>query len=60
MDERRLQDQIDACRLVSRNPELDLDAVRQNLGLIADRGYSRGQDLHDKLAGLLAFHESSA
>jgi len=42
MDDRRLQDQIDARRLVSRNPGLDLLAVRDNLANIQTRGYSRG------------------
>lgn len=57
MDDRRLQDQIDARRLVSRNPDLDLAAVRANLAAIRERGFHRGQDLDAKLQGILAFCE---
>jgi hypothetical protein len=33
---------------------LNLDAVRADLELIRDRGFDRGQDLHAKLAAILA------
>jgi len=53
MTEERLQDRIDARNIVRINTELDLDCVRDNLRLIEERGYARGQDLNAKLAGLL-------
>jgi hypothetical protein len=53
MTERRLQDRIDAERLLAVNPELDLARVRENLRLIAARGYHRDQDLEAKLDQLL-------
>jgi hypothetical protein len=53
MTEERLQDRIDAQRLLACNPELDLVAARANLELIRKRGFDRGQDLEDKLASLL-------
>ena len=53
MDDRRLQDRIDARRLISRNPSLDLDRVRSNLQLIASRGFHRDQNLQEKLTALL-------
>jgi len=54
MTERRLQDRIDGQRLLSCNPELDLTAVRDNLRLIRDRGFDRGEDLEAKMTSLLA------
>lgn len=54
MTDRRLQDRIDALRLVSCNPRLDLVRVRQNLQTIRDRGFDRGEDLEAKLVGVLA------
>lgn len=51
---RRLQDRIDAQRLISRNPDLDLARVRANLDLISERGFARGEKLHDKLDSVLA------
>ncbi len=54
MDERRLQDQIDARRLITRNPLLDMDAVAANIDLITSRGFNRRQDLRSKLSELLA------
>ena len=53
MTEERLQDRIDARNLLRINVDLDLDCVRDNLRLIAERGYARGQDLGAKLAMLL-------
>lgn len=54
MTNRRLQDRIDAQRLLEHTNGLDLDRVRANLGLIRQRGYDRGEDLEAKLASLLA------
>lgn len=53
MTHRRLQDRIDAQRLLEHTPGLDLDRVRANLALIRDRGFDRGEDLDAKLAALL-------
>jgi hypothetical protein len=53
MDERRLQDRIDAVSLTECNPDLDLQAVRRNLSLIRERGYDRNQDLESKLEEIL-------
>jgi hypothetical protein len=53
MTEERLQDRIDARNLLRVNPDLDLDCVRGNLRLIAERGYARRQDLAAKLTTLL-------
>ena len=54
MTDRRLQDRIDAVRLIACNPELDLARVRQNLLTIRERGFDRGEDLEGKLASVLA------
>lgn len=54
MTDRRLQDRIDADRLISRNPNLDLIRVRANLSLIESRGFHREQDLQGKLDQVLA------
>ncbi len=54
MTDRRLQDRIDADRLISRNPNLDLIRVRANLSLIESRGFHREQDLQSKLDQVLA------
>ncbi len=54
MTDRRLQDRLDARNLVTFNPKLDLEAVRDHLERITARGYQRGQDLSEKLARLLA------
>jgi hypothetical protein len=59
MDERRLQDRIDAVKLLEVNRELDLPAVRADLQLIEARGYSRHQDLGKKLQQLLDAHTAS-
>lgn len=53
MTQRRLQDRIDAQRLIENTKGLDLDRVRANLALIHQRGYDRGEDLEAKLASLL-------
>ena len=53
MAERRLQDRIDAQSLIACSAKLDLDRVRDNLRLIEERGFDRGEDLHAKLATLL-------
>jgi hypothetical protein len=50
MDARRLQDRIDAVRLIQVKPDLDLQRVRDNLRLIEERGFQRHQDLMGKLA----------
>jgi hypothetical protein len=53
MDDRRLQDHIDAGKLLALNRELDLPGVRANLRLIEERGFHRQQDLGRKLQALL-------
>ena len=53
MDGRRLQDRIDALRLLEVNRDLDLQRVRDNLRLIESRGFGRRQDLTAKLAEVL-------
>ena len=53
MTQRRLQDRIDAQRLLEHTEGLDLERVRANLALIHQRGYDRGEDLEAKLASLL-------
>ncbi len=54
MTERRLQDRMDARNLVLFGDNLDLAAVEDNLNRIVARGFHRDQDLHAKLASLLA------
>ena len=54
MEARRLQDRIDARRLLETNPGLDLARVRDDLLLIHDRGFGRRQDLAAKLLEVLA------
>jgi predicted nucleotidyltransferase len=54
MTARRLQDRIDAQRLLTRNPNLDLERVRANLRLIEARGFHREQDLVGKLDSVIA------
>jgi predicted nucleotidyltransferase len=49
MTERRLQDRLDALSIVLTNPDLDVEAVRDALRVIAARGYHRNQDLLAKL-----------
>lgn len=53
MTDRRLQDKIDAQRLLETNPAVDLERVRARLSLIAQRGFHRDQDLVAKLEELL-------
>lgn len=53
MTDARLQDRIDAQRLLQFNPELDVALVREHLVRIVERGYSRDQDLEAKLAAVL-------
>jgi len=53
MSDERLQDRIDARNLLRVNADLDLECVRENLRLVAERGYARRQDLLAKLAALL-------
>lgn len=59
MTNRRLQDRIDAQRLLEHTQRLDLGRVRANLSLIRQRGYDRGEDLDAKLASLLEDLERS-
>jgi hypothetical protein len=49
MSDARLQDRIDAQRLLQFAPELDVSRVREHLARITERGYSRKQDLEAKL-----------
>ncbi len=53
MQDDRLQDRLDAQRLVEFVASLDLEVVRRDLALITARGYDRGQDLGEKLARVL-------
>lgn len=53
MDERRLQDRIDAIRLIEVNPDLDRERVRDDLRLIEQRGSHRKQDLAAKLRDVM-------
>jgi hypothetical protein len=53
MTDQRLQDRLDAQRLLACNPQLDLAITRANLELIQKRGFHREQDLEQKLASLL-------
>jgi hypothetical protein len=53
MDARRLQDRMDAVRLLQLNPGLDIDRVRDDLRLIKERGFHRRQDLAAKLGELI-------
>jgi len=54
MSDRRLQDRIDARNLVLYTDELDVRAVKDNLNRIIARGFHRSEDLHGKLARLMA------
>ena len=53
MSNKRLQDRLDAQRLVQIVVDLDLEAVEANLDLMTTRGYHRDQNLRAKLANLL-------
>jgi hypothetical protein len=46
----RLQDRIDAQRLLQCTPALDVSRVREHLTRITERGYARDQDLDAKLS----------
>ncbi|HET7786960.1 MAG TPA: hypothetical protein VFL36_13400 [Myxococcales bacterium] len=52
----RARDWDDALGLLDMNPDFDLELVRERLGLIAARGFSRNQDLPAKLDALLSQH----
>jgi hypothetical protein len=54
MDARRLQDRIDAVRLLEVNRSLDVERARDDLRLIDARGFGRRQDLMAKLEDVLA------
>lgn len=54
MTHRRLQDRIDAQRLITRNPKLDFARVRAHLDLIMERAFARDQKLHEKLDSVIA------
>ncbi|HEY1959820.1 MAG TPA: nucleotidyl transferase AbiEii/AbiGii toxin family protein [Polyangiaceae bacterium] len=53
MTERRLQDRIDAQKLLRVREDLDVDRVRRQLELVTKRGFNRNQDLSAKLDALL-------
>jgi hypothetical protein len=53
MTDTRLQDRLDAQRLLQLVPNLDLARVRADLQCISERGFDRGQDLASKLESLL-------
>lgn len=53
MTDTRLQDRIDAQRLLQFTPKLDVGRVREHLAGITARGYARNQDLEAKLALVL-------
>lgn len=53
MDEKRLQDRIDAVNLIRLNPDIELQRVRDDLRLIERRGFHRRQDLAAKLRDVL-------
>jgi hypothetical protein len=52
MTDERLQDRIDAQRLILCNAGLNLQRVSENLRLISERGFDRGQDLPSKFKSL--------
>jgi hypothetical protein len=54
MTDIRLQDRLDAQRLLQLVPNLDLDVVRDHLARITQRGFHRDQDLVAKLESVLA------
>jgi len=53
MTDTRLQDRIDAQRLLQFTAQLDVSLVREHLARITARGYAREQDLEAKLALVL-------
>jgi hypothetical protein len=54
MTDARLQDRLDAQRLLEFVPDIDLVRVRSHLSRITDRGFHRDQALQAKLDELLA------
>lgn len=54
MTPKRPLDRVDAHNLILFNPDLDLEAVRDNLRLITARGYHRERDLAALLDEVLA------
>jgi len=54
MTDSRLQDRLDAQRLLEFVPDIDLARVRSHLDRITDRGFHREQALQAKLETLLA------
>ena len=54
MTEARLQDRMDAQRLLEFVPDIDLSVVRSHLIRIRERGFAREQDLETKLDSLVA------
>jgi predicted nucleotidyltransferase len=54
MTDARLQDRLDAQRLLQLVAGLDVERVRADLRSISERGFDRGQDLTSKLESLLA------
>jgi hypothetical protein len=60
MTDVRLQDRLDAQRLLEFAPELDLALVRQHLERITQRGFHRDQDLTAKLEAVLAVPRRSS
>ncbi len=54
MTDMRLQDRLDAQRLLQLVSGLDLERVRADLRIISERGFDRQQDLTAKLDSLLA------
>jgi hypothetical protein len=53
MSEQRIQDRLDAQRLVQYGIDLDMERIRNNLALITNRGFHRDQDLISKFEHLL-------
>jgi hypothetical protein len=60
MTDARLQDRLDAQRLLEFVPEIDLARVRSHLDRITERGFHREQALQAKLDGLLAQMQNQA
>lgn len=60
MTDARLQDRLDALRLLEFVPEIDLARVRSHLDRITERGFHREQALQAKLDGLLAQPQKQA
>jgi len=54
MTDTRLQDRIDAQRLLQFTPTLDVSRVREHLARITERGYAREQDLEAKTLSCFA------